>query len=37
MLSPTKQKSYDFQLQVAGGVNPFFDLQGMRCVSQVVK
>jgi hypothetical protein len=28
------QKSYDYQLRVAGA-NPFFDLQGMRCVSQV--
>jgi type VI secretion system protein ImpL len=36
MLSPTKQKSYDYQLQVAGSVNPFFDLRGMKCVSQVV-
>ena len=30
-----KVKSYDFQLQVAGGANPFFDLPGMRCVPQV--
>jgi hypothetical protein len=29
-----KQKSYDYQLQVAGA-NPFFELQGMKCVSQV--
>jgi hypothetical protein len=36
MLSPTKQKSYDYQLQVVGSVNPFFDLRGMKCVSQVV-
>jgi type VI secretion system protein ImpL len=28
------QKSYDYQLQVAGA-NPFFDLPGMRCVPQV--
>jgi len=30
-----KQKSYDYQLQVSGSTNPFFDLQGMKCVSQV--
>jgi type VI secretion system protein ImpL len=30
-----KVKSYDFQLQVSGGANPFFDLPGMKCVSQV--
>jgi type VI secretion system protein ImpL len=30
-----KQKSYDYQLQVSGSANPFFDLQGMKCVSQV--
>jgi len=30
-----KIKSYDYQLQVAGGANPFFDLPGMKCVSQV--
>jgi type VI secretion system protein ImpL len=35
MLSPGKLKSYDYQLQVSGSVNPFFDLQGMKCVSQV--
>jgi type VI secretion system protein ImpL len=35
MLSNGKQKSYDYQLQVSGSANPFFDLQGMRCVSQV--
>jgi type VI secretion system protein ImpL len=34
-LSPGKLKSYDYQLQVPGNVDPFFDLQGMRCVSQV--
>lgn len=28
------QKSYDYQLRVSGA-NPFIDLQGMRCVSQV--
>jgi type VI secretion system protein ImpL len=36
MLSPMKQKSYDYQLQVAGSANPFFDLRGMGCVSQVM-
>lgn len=35
MLPNGKQKSYDYQLQVAGPANPFFDLNGMRCVSQV--
>jgi len=30
-----KVKSYDLQLQVAGSANPFFDLPGMKCVSQV--
>jgi type VI secretion system protein ImpL len=35
MLPNGKQKSYDYQLQVSGSVNPFFDLQGMKCVSQV--
>jgi len=35
MLLNGKQKSYDYQLQVSGSANPFFDLQGMRCVSQV--
>jgi type VI secretion system protein ImpL len=35
MLPNGKQKSYDYQLQVSGSANPFFDLQGMRCVSQV--
>ncbi len=35
MLPDGKQKSYDYQLQVSGSANPFFDLQGMRCVSQV--
>jgi type VI secretion system protein ImpL len=28
------QKSYDYQLRVAGA-NPFVELQGMRCISQV--
>jgi type VI secretion system protein ImpL len=36
MLTPTKQKSYDYQLQVSGPANPFFDLRGMKCVAQVV-
>jgi hypothetical protein len=35
MLPNGKIKSYDYQLQVAGAENPFFDLQGMKCVSQV--
>ena len=35
MLPNGKVKSYDYQLQVSGGANPFFDLQGMKCVSQV--
>jgi type VI secretion system protein ImpL len=35
MLSNGKVKSYDYQLQVAGSANPFFELQGMKCVSQV--
>ena len=30
-----KIKSYDYQLQVAGPANPFFDMPGLRCVSQV--
>jgi type VI secretion system protein ImpL len=30
-----KVKSYVYQLQVSGSANPFFDLHGMRCVSQV--
>jgi len=30
-----KIKSYDYQLQVAGAANPFFDMPGMRCVNQV--
>ena len=32
MLANGKQKSYDYQLQVSGSANPFFDLQGMKCV-----
>jgi hypothetical protein len=28
------QKSYDYQLRVSGA-NPFVELQGMRCISQV--
>ncbi len=35
MLAPGKEKSYDYQLQVSGPANPFFDFPGMRCVSQV--
>jgi type VI secretion system protein ImpL len=35
MLPNGKVKSYDYQLQVSGSANPFFDLQGMRCVPQV--
>jgi type VI secretion system protein ImpL len=35
ILSNGKPKSYDYQLQVSGPANPFFELQGMRCVSQV--
>lgn len=35
MLPNGKQKSYDYQLQVSGSENPFFDLQGMRCVGQL--
>ena len=35
ILANGKQKSYDYQLQVAGPANPFFDLQGMKCVAQV--
>ncbi|HWJ46602.1 MAG TPA: hypothetical protein VNS62_03070, partial [Candidatus Udaeobacter sp.] len=30
-----KIKSYDYQLQVAGAANPFFDMPGLKCVSQV--
>jgi type VI secretion system protein ImpL len=37
MLAPNKQKSYDYQLQVSGGANPFFDFPGMRCVSKVAQ
>ena len=28
-------KSYDYQLQVQGAANPFFDMPGLKCVSQV--
>jgi type VI secretion system protein ImpL len=35
MLPNGKQKSYDYQLQVSGSENPFFDFQGMKCVGQV--
>jgi hypothetical protein len=30
-----KIKSYDFQLQVGGSANPFFDMPGLKCVNQV--
>jgi len=29
-------KSYDYQLQVNGSANPFFDMPGLRCVTSVV-
>lgn len=29
-------KSYDYQLQVNGSANPFFDMPGLRCVASVV-
>jgi len=32
-----KIKSYDYQLQVNGSANPFFDMPGLKCVSQVGK
>jgi type VI secretion system protein ImpL len=35
ILPSGKQKSYDFLLQVTGPANPFFDMQGMKCVPQV--
>jgi type VI secretion system protein ImpL len=35
MLSNGKQKSYDYQLQVSGSANPFFDMQGLRCIERV--
>ena len=35
MLSNGKVKSYDYQLQVAGSANPFFDFPGLKCVGQV--
>jgi hypothetical protein len=34
-LSNGKVKSYDYQLQVGGQANPFFDMPGLKCVSQV--
>ena len=35
VILPTgKVKSYDYQLQVSGSVNPFFDMPGLKCVSQ---
>jgi type VI protein secretion system component VasK len=30
-----KIKSYDYQLQVAGSADPFFDFPGMKCVAHV--
>ena len=30
-----KIKSYDYQLQVAGPANPFFDMPGLKCVNHV--
>lgn len=35
MLPNGKVKSYDYQLQVSGNANPFFDLPGLRCVTTV--
>jgi len=36
VILPTgKVKSYDYQLQVAGAANPFFDMPGLKCISQV--
>ena len=35
MLPNGKVKSYDYQLQVSGLANPFFELPGLRCVPQV--
>jgi len=35
MLTPTKQESYDYQLQVSGAANPFLEFPGMRCVGKV--
>jgi type VI secretion system protein ImpL len=32
-----KIKSYDFQLQVGGQANPFFEMPGLKCVSVVAK
>jgi hypothetical protein len=36
ILANGKVKSYDYQLQVSGAANPFFDMPGLRCVAQVV-
>jgi hypothetical protein len=36
ILPSGKVKSYDYQLQVSGTANPFFDMPGLRCVTQVV-
>ena len=35
MLANGKPKSYDYQLVVSGAANPFFELGGLKCVSQV--
>jgi len=35
MLPNGKVKSYDYQLQVSGNANPFFDLPGLKCVATV--
>jgi type VI protein secretion system component VasK len=35
ILSNGRVKSYDFQLQVSGPANPFFDMQGTKCVEKV--
>ena len=37
ILPSGKVKSYDYQLQVSGTANPFFDMPGLKCVTQVVK
>jgi len=34
-LSNGKIKSYDYQLQVTGSANPFFDMPGLKCVTRV--
>ncbi|HLV85442.1 MAG TPA: ImcF-related family protein [Candidatus Sulfotelmatobacter sp.] len=36
LLPDGKVKSFDYLLQVSGPANPFFDMQGMKCVAQVV-